>query len=67
MNYLEYSKKLELLEDYINNKWASTPDELAQKLNVSRRTILRMIVFLKETGIKIKFCKKEKKYKIFSY
>ena len=64
MNFAEYSKKLKLIEEYINNKWAANPDELAKKLNISRRTVLRMIVCLKETGINIQFCKKEKKYKI---
>jgi predicted DNA-binding transcriptional regulator YafY len=63
MNFTEYSKKLKLIEEYINNKWAANPDQLAKKLKVSRRTIFRMIVCLKELGINIEFCKKEKRYK----
>ncbi len=66
MNFFNYSKKLLLLEDYINKQWAVTPEQLAKKLDVSRRTILRMIIYLREQGIAIEYCKKEKKYKINS-
>lgn len=64
MNYLVYTQKLKLIEEYIGKQRAVTPDQLAQKLNVSRRTILRMIIHLKEQGTIIEYCKTEKKYKI---
>ena len=64
MNYVAYTQKLHLLEDYINKQWAVTPAQLARKLNVSSRTILRMIIHLREQGIIIEYCKNEKKYKI---
>ena len=64
MNFLAYTQKLILLEFYINKQWAVTPDQLAKKLNVSKRTILRMITHLKEQGHSIEYCKVEKKYKI---
>lgn len=64
MNFLTYSKKIALVEVYIKNKWASTPSTIAEKLEVSERTVLRMIDHLKKQGKKIKYCKKEKMYKI---
>jgi Mn-dependent DtxR family transcriptional regulator len=49
---------------YIENKWANTPDVLAEKLDVSNRTVLRMINRLRDDGNLIEYCKKEKIYKI---
>lgn len=65
MNFLTYSKKIALVEVYIKNKWASTPSTIAEKLEISERTVLRMIDHLKKQGIHIEYCKKEKMYKIF--
>jgi predicted DNA-binding transcriptional regulator YafY len=64
MDFQTYTKKILLMEEYITNKWANTPAEIAQKLGTSERTVLRMIVHLKTTGKKIEYCKKEKVYKI---
>ncbi len=64
MNFITYSKKIALVEVYIKNKWASTPSTIAEKLEVSERTVLRMIDHLKKQGKKIEYCKKEKMYKI---
>lgn len=64
MDFQSYSKKMGLVQQYIENKWANTPDALAEKLALSRRTVLRMVNHLKEAGIEIEYCKKEKIYKI---
>jgi biotin operon repressor len=64
MDFKTYSKKMGLMEHYIENKWANTPDALAEKLGLTRRTVLRMVNYLKEEGKPIEYCKKEKKYKI---
>lgn len=64
MSYHTYKKKMSLIQEYIKNKWADSPDKLADKLDVSRRTIFRMIAELKEDGIEIEYCKREKKYTI---
>ncbi len=64
MDYQTYSKKMGLVQHYIENKWANTPDAIAEKLGVHRRTVLRMINHLKEAGIEIEYCKKDKAYKI---
>ncbi|MBS1572303.1 MAG: HTH domain-containing protein [Bacteroidetes bacterium] len=65
MNYQKYSQKIALVEVYIKNKWANTPSTIAKKLEISERTVLRMIDFLKKQGKQIEYCKKEKIYKIF--
>lgn len=64
MNYKEYSKKMGTALQYIENKWANTPDALAEKLGLTRRTVLRMVGQLKDDGNPIEYCKKEKIYKI---
>ncbi len=56
---------MQLVLYYIEKKWANTPDAIAEKLNVSNRTVLRMINRLKEDGNLIEYCKKEKVYKTF--
>jgi Mn-dependent DtxR family transcriptional regulator len=65
MDFQTYSKKVALVEKYIKNKWANTPKSIAEKLRVSERTVLRMIGYLKNEGKQIKYCKKEKIYKMF--
>lgn len=64
MNFRTYSKKINLVEEYIKNKWANTPSEIANKLQISERTVLRMIEYLKLEGKQIIYCRKEKIYKI---
>lgn len=65
MNFQTYTKKIALVEVYIKNKWANTPNTLAEKLAISERTVLRMINHLKKEGTQIEYCKKDKIYKIF--
>jgi biotin operon repressor len=55
MDYQTYSKKMGLVQHYIENKWANTPDAIAEKLGISRRTVLRMVNHLKEAGIEIEY------------
>lgn len=62
MGYLEYNQKLESLQYYIKSKSAVNVNELSKKLEVSRRTVLRMINSLREQGVNIEFCKKRKCY-----
>lgn len=64
MNFKTYSKKMGLVLHYIENKWANKPDVIAEKLDISYRTVLRIINRLREDGNLIEYCKKEKIYKI---
>lgn len=43
MNYLAYTDKLASLQYYITHRNAVTVNELAERLGVSRRTVLRML------------------------
>ena len=62
MGYLEQKQKLESLHYYIKSKSAVNVNTLTNKLEVSRRTVLRMVEVLRLQGIDIKFCKKRKVY-----
>jgi Mn-dependent DtxR family transcriptional regulator len=57
MNFQTYYQKIALVEAYIKNKWASTPSTIAEKLEVSERTVLRMINHLKKQGKQIEYSK----------
>lgn len=63
MGYFEYKAKLESMLYFINCQ-TNNVDMLSQKLNISRRTVLRMVDNLKTTGINVKYCKKRKTYYI---
>ncbi len=62
MGYLEYNQKLESLQYYIKSRSAVNVDALSQKLEVSRRTVLRMVETLRLQGVNVQFCKKRKCY-----
>jgi predicted DNA-binding transcriptional regulator YafY len=62
MGYLEHKEKLDSLLYFIKSKSAADVDSLSKKLNVSRRTILRMVDLIKLQGIDLRFCKKRKVY-----
>jgi len=55
MRFLEYAEKLETIKYLSQHKRSGTPSELAKKLNVSERTVQRMVNQLRETGYPIKF------------
>ena len=62
MDFLTYSRKLQVMQSYIEKKWAKTPKDLSAKLEVSERTVLRMINHLKEKGVNIRFSRKTNEY-----
>jgi len=62
MSYEEYTQKLKHLLYCISNKTAVSAIALALKFGVSKRTILRMVETLRTQGVKIKYCKRQKKY-----
>lgn len=65
MSYSSKKKQLRDLEYFLQKKRVRTPKDIAQKLQVSEHTALRLIKQLKEEGINILYCVKEKRYKIF--
>lgn len=64
MTHFEYSEKLETLKYLIKRKQAGRPRQLADKLNVSEHTILRMIQQLKDHGYPILFNRFRNAYEI---
>ena len=62
MKFIEYAKKLETVKYLAKHKRAGTPQELAQKLNVSPRTVQRMMQQLREQGCRIVFNRLRRSY-----
>lgn len=55
MKFVQYVEKLETIKYLAEHKRAGTPRELALKLNVSERTVLRMVQQLRDYGYPIEF------------
>ncbi len=55
MRFIEYAQKMETIKYLVQHKRTGTPAELAQKLGLSERTILRMIQQLKESGFPVHY------------
>lgn len=62
MNLLEDRHRLERLDQLIRLEVTGSPDELAEKMNVSRRTLFRTIESLKELGCPIYYNKHKNSY-----
>jgi predicted DNA-binding transcriptional regulator YafY len=60
--YLEHDQKLKSLERYIRMHVAFTVKDLTKKMNVSRRTILRMIDELRAKDVDVQYCRKRRRY-----
>jgi len=54
--------RLERMDYLIRTKATGTPAELADKLNISRRSVYDYINLLKEMGAPIAFCRKRKSF-----
>lgn len=62
MKYAEYHIKLEELKMLIAANATGPPSQLAAKLNLSERTLLRMVQQLRDHGEEIRFNKSKKTY-----
>lgn len=62
MSYRDFLNKLEYLKKQIEMERTGTAEELAGKLDVSRRTLFNYFDFLKDEGREIKFCRHRKTY-----
>lgn len=62
MDYLTYSEKLNSMQYFIKSRSAVTVMDLCAKLDVSRRTVLRMVENLRLQGVELNYCKKQKAY-----
>lgn len=62
MNYLDFSEKLDRLKYSIESNTCVTVTALSDKLEVSQRTIYRMIRILKIKGIDIQYHRRKQAY-----
>jgi len=64
MKFIEYAQKLETLKYLAEHKRSGTPHNLAKKLNISERTVHRMVQHLREYGYHIKFNRVRDTYEV---
>lgn len=64
MKFIEYAAKLETIKYLAQHKRCGTPKCLAQKLDVSERTVERMIHCLRESGFPIIYNRHRNTYEI---
>ncbi|MGB8193792.1 MAG: HTH domain-containing protein [Chitinophagaceae bacterium] len=66
MTFLEYTRKLDTIKYLAQHKRAGTPLHLAEKLEVSERTVQRMVQQLRNYGCPICFNRHRNTYEISS-
>jgi len=64
MKFIEYAQKLETLKYLAEHKRSGTPDNLAKKLDISARTVHRMVQQLRDQGYHIKFNRLRHTYEV---
>lgn len=64
MTFFEYAEKLETIKYLAQHKRAGTPHHLAEKLDVSERTVQRMVQHLRDHGCPIIFNRHRNTYEI---
>ncbi len=64
MTYFDHTEKLETLKYLAEHKQAGTPRDLAKKLCVSERTILRMVQQLRDRGYPITYNRFRETYEV---
>lgn len=59
---MEQMERLERLHHLIRRKATGRPEELAEKLGVSRRTVFKLLEVLKELGAPVEYCGHRQSY-----
>lgn len=62
MTFMEQLEALERLHLLINRKATGTPEQLAEKFNVSLGTINNLIKILRDKGLPIVYCRIKQSY-----
>lgn len=57
-----YIHRMSRLQYEIKKKHTGNADQLAQKLNISRRTLFKDIEYLRDRGASIKYCRFRKTF-----
>lgn len=63
-NHIKAIECLCKFHKFIQEKQTGSPDELAERLQISRRTLYNIIDELKEIGVTVKYCRQQR---TFSY
>lgn len=58
MKFVEQIERLQYLEQLIRKKSTGTPEELAERIGVSRSQLYNLISYLNDIGIDIKFSRR---------
>lgn len=62
MTFIEKLNVIERLDQLIRMKATGSPDELAQRLEVTRSTVYEIIACMKSLGADISYCKNRKSF-----
>jgi transcription initiation factor IIE alpha subunit len=62
MTFIEQIEVLDRLHHLIKRKATGTPEQLAQKFNVSKRTVKNLLKILRDRDIPIYYCRNEQTY-----
>lgn len=62
MRFIERKKKLEYLLEMIEKERCTSLSQIADKFEISKRTVKRMIAELREEGYVIKYCRLSGKF-----
>lgn len=62
MTHLDFLEKVEFIKELINKDNTGTPAELAQRLNISERSLSRLIKTLKENKNPITYSRTKQSY-----
>ncbi|WP_321319947.1 HTH domain-containing protein [Labilibaculum sp.] len=62
MTHLDFLEKTEYIKELINTGKTGNPTELAQRLNISERSLSRLIKTLKENNYPISYCRTKQSY-----
>jgi len=63
MSFIEQLKLIKRLDNLIQRKATGTPQQLADRLDISRSSVFRQISILKKLGAKIYYCKHSRSYR----
>jgi predicted DNA-binding transcriptional regulator YafY len=62
MGFFDHAEKLEWIKYLAAHKQTGSPLELANKLEISERTLLRMVQHLRDRGLLISYDRKHNSY-----
>ncbi|CAN5411260.1 hypothetical protein BH10BAC1_BH10BAC1_13150 [soil metagenome] len=64
MTFKEYQKKINRIQDLAKRNATGTPKDLAKRINVSERTLYRLVQNIKDQGVPLEYCRKLNAYQI---